>query len=108
MSPRPKKRGLSLFVVVGIGRLTLHLPESHSLKSKRALIGKLVARVRARFNISAAEVDALDLWQKAVVGLALAAPDETAARHNLEAAVHEAENITGLKSIDVELEFRHL
>ncbi|HTN52018.1 MAG TPA: DUF503 domain-containing protein [Anaeromyxobacter sp.] len=54
---------------VGVLRLTLHLPEPGSLKSKRHLIRSALDRVRARFNVSIAEVAENDLWQRSVVGV---------------------------------------
>jgi uncharacterized protein len=55
---------------VGVLRLTLHLPEPGSLKSKRHLVRSAIDRVRARFNVSVAEVAENDLWQRSVVGVA--------------------------------------
>jgi uncharacterized protein YlxP (DUF503 family) len=54
---------------VGVLRLTLHLPDPGSLKSKRHLLRSAIDRVKARFNVSIAEVGANDLWQRAVVGV---------------------------------------
>jgi len=55
---------------VGILRLTLHLPEPGSLKSKRHLLRSAIDRVKARYNVSIAEVAENDLWQRSVVGVA--------------------------------------
>jgi uncharacterized protein YlxP (DUF503 family) len=57
-------------VVVGILRLTLYLPENHSLKGKRAVLRSIKARVQAKFNVSVAEVDEQDTWQTIVLGVA--------------------------------------
>lgn len=55
---------------VGVLRLTVHLPAPGSLKSKRHLLRSAIDRVKARFNVSIAEVAEHDLWQKSVVGVA--------------------------------------
>lgn len=55
-------------MVLGICRVTIRLPESGSLKEKRRVVKSLVERVRARFNVSIAEVDHLDVWQVAGIG----------------------------------------
>jgi uncharacterized protein YlxP (DUF503 family) len=60
---------------VGVLRLTLHLPAPGSLKSKRHLLRSAIDRVKARFNVSIAEVGANDLWQRAVVGVAAVGND---------------------------------
>ena len=66
---------------MAIGLLTLHLrlPGCGSLKEKRSRLKPLLARLHREFNISAAEVDLLDVWQESVVACAVVSND---ARHN--------------------------
>jgi len=56
-------------VVVGVLKLTLYLPENHSLKGKRGVINKIKARVGNNFNVSISECDAQDMWQRAELGV---------------------------------------
>ena len=58
-------------MVIGCCQLELHLPACASLKDKRRVLTSLRARLRNRHNVSFAEVEHQDLWQRA--GLALAA-----------------------------------
>src|SRR5207244_2241877 len=79
-TPRPRHRrraspNASSHVTVGIARLTLYLPASHSLKDKRMVLRRVKDRVRQKFNVSVAEVEDNDLWQRSVVGLALCGND---------------------------------
>jgi uncharacterized protein len=60
---------------VGVLRLTLHLPDPGSLKSKRHLVRSAIDRVKAKFNVSIAEVAENDLWQKSVMGVAAVGND---------------------------------
>jgi hypothetical protein len=60
---------------VGVLRLTLHLPDPGSLKSKRHLLRSAIDRVKAKFNVSIAEVAENDLWQRSVVGVAAVGND---------------------------------
>ncbi len=54
-------------------RFDLHVPQSRSLKSKRAAIRPIVDGLRHRFDVSVAEVDHLDQWQRAGIGVAVVA-----------------------------------
>ena len=54
---------------VGVLRLTLHLPAPGSLKSKRHLVRSAIDRVKAKFNVSIAEVGENELWQRSVIGV---------------------------------------
>ena len=60
---------------MGFMRATLLVPGSHSLKEKRRPLKSLLEKLRNRFHVSAAEVDAQDLHQRAVIGVALVAAD---------------------------------
>jgi uncharacterized protein len=65
-------------VFVGTLRLDLLLGDVHSLKAKRSVVRPIVAELARRFSVSAAEAGALDLHRRAVIGVAVVAPD---ARH---------------------------
>jgi uncharacterized protein YlxP (DUF503 family) len=62
-------------MVVGILRVTLHVPEAQSLKDRRAAVRRAVERVRARFNVSVAEVGDMTRWQVATVAVAVVSND---------------------------------
>jgi uncharacterized protein len=63
-------------MVVGILRVELFIPESSSLKTKRFAIKSIKDRLHSRFNVSAAEVDNGDKWQRASLGV-VAVSNET-------------------------------
>jgi uncharacterized protein YlxP (DUF503 family) len=51
-------------------RFDLRVPGCGSLKGKRHVIGSLTAALRSTFNVSVAEVDHHDLWQRAAIAVA--------------------------------------
>jgi uncharacterized protein len=62
-------------MVVGVCTIDLHLPGIGSLKGKRQILLSLKERIKNTYNVSIAEVDANDLWQRAVLGVACVAND---------------------------------
>lgn len=60
---------------VGLITLTLCIPNAASLKDKRQVVRSLIDRLRGKFNISAAEIDHLDAWQRAGIGIAIVSND---------------------------------
>jgi uncharacterized protein YlxP (DUF503 family) len=56
-------------VFVGIARFEIFIPASGSLKDKRQVLRKVTTVVRNKFNVSIAEVDHQDLWQRAAFGV---------------------------------------
>ncbi|MGH2702603.1 MAG: DUF503 domain-containing protein, partial [Actinomycetota bacterium] len=54
---------------VAVGRFELFIPASGSLKDKRAVVRSVTQTVAKKFNVSIAEVDHQDLWQRARVAV---------------------------------------
>ena len=76
---------------VGVLRLTFHIPHARSLKDKRSVVRKFKDRVRARFDVSIAEVGAQDLHQRAVFGVTVVSGDAAVCDSVLEKVAREAE-----------------
>jgi uncharacterized protein len=56
-------------MVIAMAYLVIEIPESHSLKEKRSTVRPIIKRVQSRFNVSIAEIDNLENWQVAGVGI---------------------------------------
>jgi uncharacterized protein YlxP (DUF503 family) len=50
---------------VGVLTLELLMAHSHSLKERRSVVNSLKERIRNRYNVSVAEADFGDVWQRA-------------------------------------------
>ena len=57
-------------MVVASQTWELSLPGCSSLKEKRTVVRSLKDRLSHKFNVSVAEVDAQNLWQRCVIGIA--------------------------------------
>ena len=57
-------------MVVGILKVEIYLGNMFSLKQKRQVVKSVIGRMKSRFNVSLAEVDKLDEWRVAVIGIA--------------------------------------
>jgi hypothetical protein len=62
-------------VFVGALELDVLLGDVHSLKQKRSVVRPVVAELRRRFAVSAAEAGHLDLHRRAVLGVSVVAAD---------------------------------
>ncbi len=58
-------------MVVGVCKISFLIHESNSLKRKRQVLKSLIQKVKNRFNISIAEVEDNDLWQKGTIGFCM-------------------------------------
>jgi uncharacterized protein YlxP (DUF503 family) len=62
-------------MVVGVRSWELHLAGCQSLKDKRRVLKSLKDRLHRRFNVSAAEVDHQDSWQRAALACSVVTTD---------------------------------
>ncbi len=75
-------------MIVGVLRIVVEVPESHSLKEKRAVVRSLKGRIESRFKVAVSEVGNLDAWQVAELGVVCVTND---ARHADEILAHVAD-----------------
>ncbi|MDF0664704.1 MAG: DUF503 domain-containing protein [Nitrospira sp.] len=91
-------------MVVGVCTVELFISGSQSLKDKRQVIHGLKDRLRGRFNLSVAEVDAQDLWQKAVFGMACVSNEGSHANQVLEQALNVIKSMPEVEVVRTQLE----
>ena len=82
-------------MIVGVLKLELQLLSPSSLKEKRGIVRKILARIRSRFPVSAAEVDCHDKWQLAVIGVSMVTGSTTSFEQLYEKIEQDIEG-TGL------------
>ncbi len=58
-------------MLVGVCRLEIFVPESSSLKAKRLVLSSIKKRIRNKFNVSVAEVENNDKWQRISLGISM-------------------------------------
>ena len=93
-------------MVVGTCRVSLHIPDSGSLKAKRMVLRRLKDRVRNKFNVSVAEVDDFDLWQRATIGIAVVSNEGHFANQVISNVVGFIESDRNINVIDIETDLR--
>lgn len=88
-------------------KIKLHAPWVHSLKEKRMVIKSLTAKLRNRFNISAAEVEDQDIHQIMVIGVAAIVGHSAQADSMMEEIQHFIENNTEAEITDIVRELQY-
>jgi len=83
-------------------RFELFVPESRSLKTKRAAIRPIVDGLRHRMKISVAEVDHQDTWQRAAIAVAVVAESEGRVREILATVERHVAHAPGIELLDTE------
>jgi len=70
---------------VGALELDLLLGDVHSLKEKRAVVRPIIAELRRRYDVAAAEAGHVELHRRSLVGVAVVSADAGHCREVLDA-----------------------
>lgn len=92
-------------MTIGVLQLRLFIPQAGSLKSKRQILKSLKDKIRHKFNVSVAEIDAQDLWQSATLAVACVNSDKRLLNSILSKVVNLTDTQGAIEVIDHTIEF---
>ena len=73
-------------MIVGLAACECLIYDAHSLKDKRAVLQRIITRLRQRYNLSVAEVDFQDTWQHTKIAIVSVASTKVAVERELQNA----------------------
>jgi uncharacterized protein YlxP (DUF503 family) len=91
-------------MVIGLLTLELHFPGARSLKDKRQALRSLETRIKNRFNVSLAEVEHQDLWQRARLAVVSVNTDHVHLESTLQSVAGEAGSARDIELLDSNVE----
>lgn len=91
-------------MLIGALQVEFLIPESDSLKAKRMVIGSLKQRLQNKFNVSVAEVDHNDIWQRSVIGVAMVANEKRFLEQALTQVLNFFDEQDQIEVVDHQLE----
>ncbi|MHB2148039.1 DUF503 domain-containing protein [Calditrichota bacterium LG25] len=92
-------------MVVALLTIEILVPGSASLKEKRGVVKRIKDRSRNKFNISVAEVDFQDKWQRAKLAFALVGSDHKNAKTTMQKLFQMLDSDYGFEIVNFNLEF---
>jgi uncharacterized protein YlxP (DUF503 family) len=95
-------------MVAGLGSITFRLHDCHSLKGKRKIVKSIISRLRNNFNVSVAEVESNDVYQRAVIGFALVGNNRKVINSKIDKIFNLADELNLAEIIDSEMEIINL
>jgi uncharacterized protein len=87
---------------VGLLVVDCRIGEGHSLKEKRHVLQSFIAHLKREFNISVAEIEHQDLWQRTKLAIACVNTDGREGRSTLDRVGNFIESDPRLQVIDSE------
>lgn len=80
-------------MVVGVLTIRLRIAGAGSLKGKRKVVKAVLSRLKNSFNVSCAEVDDLDVYQSAVIGVVTVGNDRSFINSKLDKVLNFVEGL---------------
>lgn len=94
-------------MVIGVLQAELFLHGVQSLKQKRSVVQRILARCRNRFPVSAAEVGDQDLWQSTHLGFVVVSSSEQVLAPILQRLEDEIEACADAEVVACHVEYIH-
>ena len=92
-------------MVVAVYTIVLIIPESHSLKDKRRILMQLRDKITKKFNVSMAELDHHELWQKATLGIACLANEQRHVNQVMDQVMNAIYQLARIEVVNCRKEF---
>jgi uncharacterized protein YlxP (DUF503 family) len=89
---------------VGVGQVELFIPESGSLKSKRFILKSIKTKIRNKFNVSVAEIENNDKWQRSSIGFAVVSNERKIVESTLNQIINFIEDDFRVEVLDHSIE----
>lgn len=91
--------------MIGVIHIELFLPAPQNLKEKRAIVKSIVSRLRNKFNVSVAEMNYLDQWQRTELVVAAVANEMSFLQKELSSVVRLVEMTPDVELIRADTEY---
>jgi len=92
-------------MIVGVAECECMIYDAHSLKDKRAVLQRILTRLKQRFNVSVAEVDYQDTWQRTKIAIAVVTSSRVSTEQELQNAFKLIDSFPEIERTITEIEW---
>ena len=92
-------------MIVGLAACECIIYDSHSLKEKRAVLQRVMTRLKQKYNVSVAEVDFQDMWQRTKIAIAVVSSARVSAEIELQNALKFLDSFPELERTITDIEW---
>jgi uncharacterized protein YlxP (DUF503 family) len=87
-------------MIIGSATIEITIGEAASLKGKRAILKSIINRVKAKFNVSIAEVGYNDKWQHSIIGISCVSNEKSHANSMISSVINFIDKDTRITITD--------
>ncbi|WP_082252827.1 DUF503 family protein [Bacillus sp. FJAT-27251] len=92
-------------MIVGLAACECIIYDAHSLKEKRAVLQRIIARLKQRYNVSVSEVDYQDVWQRTKIAIVAVSAARQATERELQNALKMIDSFPEIERTITEIEW---
>lgn len=92
-------------MIVGLANCECIIYDAHSLKEKRAVLLRILSRLKQKYNVSVAEVDYQDVWQRTKISIATVASAKVAVEKELQNALRLIDSFPEIERTITDIEW---
>lgn len=92
-------------MMIGFAECECIIYDAHSLKDKRAVLQRILTRLKQKFNVSVSEIDYQDVWQRTKIAIVTVASAKVSAEVELQNALKFIDSIPEIERTITALEW---
>ncbi|AEH53238.1 MULTISPECIES: DUF503 domain-containing protein [Heyndrickxia] len=91
--------------MIGSARCEFRIYDARSLKEKRAVLQRILTRLKQKYNVAAGEMDFQDIWQRTLVEVVTVASSRAAAERELQRAIQFLDSFPEWERLETNIEW---
>ncbi|WP_110929454.1 DUF503 domain-containing protein [Bacillus massiliglaciei] len=92
-------------MIIGSIQCEMMIHNAHSLKEKRAVLQRIITRLKQKYNISVAETDFQDLWQRTKIAIVTVSSSRKATERELQNALQFLDSFPEIERTITDMEW---
>ena len=91
--------------MIGSLECEFRIYDANSLKEKRAVLQRVLTRLKQKYNVSVSEIDYQDVWQRTKIAIVTVASSRHAAERELENSLRFLDSFPEWERLDTDYEW---
>jgi uncharacterized protein YlxP (DUF503 family) len=92
-------------MIIGSAECECIIHNAHSLKEKRAVLKRVLTRLKQKYNVSVAEIDYQDVWQRTKVAIVAVTSSQKATEREIQNALKFLDSFPELERTITDIEW---
>ncbi|MBY0099246.1 DUF503 domain-containing protein [Mesobacillus maritimus] len=92
-------------MIVGFASCECIIYDAHSLKDKRAVLQRILTRLKQKYNVSVSEVDFQDVWQRTKIAIVTVSSARQSTERELQNALQMIDSFPEIERTITDIEW---